>query len=261
MQVHVVPLDEGRFMLDTGGLSRFGLESLVVMPVNRATIESAGALVNALAPRLVEGQRPAADGTLRLVLDGLQAAPAREAANARKMPNGTGVVTVGFREPDVANGARPEPVVVDCPGGLDAALKSLFGSKDETRDLVIDEKVKAAQKRARALLQTFKPEFEKGLPYDEVLMVKVPFKHPRGTESMWVDVHGWAKGVILGTLENEPRDVSTVKAGDTVEVNEADVTDVMYRFKDGTFLGNEVGRATAPESFQAVGDGRWRSLR
>jgi hypothetical protein len=64
--VHLVPQENGLLMFDTGGLNRFGLNDLTLLDVNRASVNAAGNLVNAVAQRLIEGDRPDSRGWLRV---------------------------------------------------------------------------------------------------------------------------------------------------------------------------------------------------
>jgi hypothetical protein len=45
-----------------------------------------------------------------------------------------------------------------------------------------------------------------------------------------------------------------------VKLSLDDVMDYIYEFPDRTFLGNETGRVTAPEEYQATDGGRWRQV-
>jgi len=104
----------------------------------------------------------------------------------------------------------------------------------------------------------YRAKVKKGLPSNEVLLVKSRFPYRGGTEWMWVDVATWTGDTITGRLENEPEFVS-LRAGATVELKLEDVMDYEYRLKDRTFYGNETGRVLHPEVFEAVDGGRWRS--
>jgi uncharacterized protein YegJ (DUF2314 family) len=243
--VHLVPQDDGLVMLDTGGLARFGLRDLTLLNVNRASVSNAGALVNLIAERLIAGDKLDDKGRLHL---------------ERK-----GKLAVRFNKAEPNTNARAEAAVIgfadlDCsaPGEcLDQAITTVFGATDSVQNVKHDEVVQAASKRALSALEGFRLKVKHGIPPDETLLIKARFAYPNGNEWMWVDVHAWDRNTLKGTLENDPQYV-TLKAGASVEVKLEDVMDYMYRLKDGSFYGNEVGRVVAPQMFEDAGGGRVR---
>ena len=71
-------------------------------------------------------------------------------------------------------------------------------------------------------------------------MVKVPFATPTGRkEWMWVQVSRWQGPRIHGVLDNDPVDVTHLKAGAHVDVLEDEVLDYLFYHRDGTREGNE----------------------
>ncbi len=87
--------------------------------------------------------------------------------------------------------------------------------------------------------------------------MKARFPFAGGNEWMWVDVQSWSGKVICGRLESQP-DYVDLKPGATVEVKLEDVMDYMYKLKDRTFYGNEVGKALHPDLFLDAGHGLTR---
>lgn len=255
-QVHMVPEDNGLFMLDTGGLARFGITDLTVLDVNRAVMDAAGDLVNAVAQTLIDGGKVDAQGRLTVKLKD----------DAKTYPNAKKVLVVGFAAPNEALGGRPEALELTfpelrCRGRgecLEAALDQLFGSQDKAQVVKHDAAVMAAKRRALDALKPYEAKVKAGLPPQEALLVKARFPFGENSnEWMWVDVHAWNGTVLKGRLDSSPEYVD-LKAGAAVEVKLADVMDYIYRFKDGTFYGNEVGRVIKPELFEDAGQGRWR---
>lgn len=59
--------------------------------------------------------------------------------------------------------------------------------------------------------------------------IKVAFGAPNGAlEHMWVDSAQETDGMIVGILENEPRDVKALAIGDKVTFTNADISDWSY---------------------------------
>lgn len=263
--VHLVLQDDGTVMLDTGGLERFGLNDLTLLGVGRSSISPAGSLVNAVAQRLIEGARPDLKGRLLVKLDDLKEPGLKKSLAASCYPNAKRALVVAFGPPDVAAGARPEAIELSFPElkcanrgeCLGAALTTLFGSHDQASVVQHDEAVNAARARALKDLAKYEAKLKKGLPHDEVLLVKAGFPFEGGTEWMWVEVLRWNGAVLEGRLESDPERVA-LRAGASVRVKLEDVMDYEYKLKDGTFLGNETGRVLHPEAFESAGGGRWR---
>ena len=65
---------------------------------------------------------------------------------------------------------------------------------------------------------------------------------------MWVEVASWKGSRIFGTLQNEPFDIPTLRAGQRVEVLEDDVFDYIFTRADGSTEGNEAGKIIESQS-------------
>jgi uncharacterized protein YegJ (DUF2314 family) len=58
---------------------------------------------------------------------------------------------------------------------------------------------------------------------------------------MWVEVTRWSDGKIEGLLANDPFEIPSLRAGQNVTVNEADIFDYIHRHADGKQEGNTTG--------------------
>jgi uncharacterized protein YegJ (DUF2314 family) len=266
-QVHMVLQDNGLVMLDTGGLLRFGVNDLTVLNVNRSSVKAVGNVVNAVAQRLIEGARPDGKGRLLVSLDDIRSDEMRAQLTSNVFPNGKKKLVVGFTASDDSLGARPEALELTFPTlgckdrgeCIDAATTALFGAgEDKVQTITPDAAVEAARRRALEALKTYESKLKAGLPAEESLLVKARFPYPGGREWMWIDVQSWSGTTLTGHLQTEPAYVVGLKPGATVSKNLDDVMDYVYKFKDGTFVGQEVGRLLHPEMFAAAGNGRWR---
>jgi uncharacterized protein YegJ (DUF2314 family) len=271
-QVHMVVQDDGLIMMDTGGLARFGITDFELFDVNRASTNAAGNLMNAVAQRLIEGARPDARGWLTVKLDDIHESGLRASMMKSCYPNAKRTVVVSFSPvppADVSRGGREEALKMTFPAStcadpgecLDEALSGLFGSSDHAEATKHGAAVRAAKAKALAALRGYAELVRKGLPQDEVLLVKARFPYSEGNEWMWVDVQSWSGKVLRGRLESEPEYVKDLKPGATVEVRIEDVMDYMYKLSDGSFFGNETGKILRPDLFEDVGGGRSRIRR
>ena len=69
------------------------------------------------------------------------------------------------------------------------------------------------------------PEFLARYRPGHPAIVKAAFDARDGREHMWIEVTDFRDGRLTGTLQNRPLDVPFLKLGDTVTVDEADVSD------------------------------------
>lgn len=249
---------DGLLTLHTSGLSRFGLSDLTLVEVDRYNAESATHIVNAIVQRLLEGARPDASGRLLVKVAEIQEPGLRESLSDTPYKNATGAITVAFTPlSDTMELSFPELACASRGECLGAAIAQVLGTKDRVTDVKHDAKLLAARARALRDLATYEERFRKGLPPDEVLLVKARFPYPQGNEWMWVEVTRWTDAGFRGRLQNEPEHVK-LKSGATVNVKHEDVMDYEYLFQDGSFLGNETGRALFPDDFEPADGGLWR---
>jgi uncharacterized protein YegJ (DUF2314 family) len=121
---------------------------------------------------------------------------------------------------------------------------ALFGAQpDEVVYTKHDAALRAASDRARAQLPDLQKDFLRGLQPGEQLLVKAPFAtKDGGNEWMWVEVTAWKGDRIKGMLRSDPRHVPGLKAGQKVDVRQAELFDYLRVFPDGRTEGNETSR-------------------
>lgn len=96
-----------------------------------------------------------------------------------------------------------------------------------TRIMSDDPRMKAAVDEARRRWPEFLAAFESRKP-DQMFAIKSPFTDADDTEFMWLQVTGIENDVIYGILDNDPVDIGTVKSGDKVRVQVADLNDWIF---------------------------------
>lgn len=114
------------------------------------------------------------------------------------------------------------------------------------RDKVIkvetdDPEMVAAIAKARDTLPQFWQVFDNRAGGESDFCLKVKITDTRGTEHFWATDVERRDGRILGTINNDPNIVATVKLGDRIEIPEADISDWLY-MRDGKMVGNETLR-------------------
>ena len=145
------------------------------------------------------------------------------------------------------------------PERRESALDGLFGTSDSARNVTHGpELLEVSRKSRERVIRELKPRVIKGLPADELLLVKAPFKCEQGTEWMWVEVHAWKGASLTGSLQSSPDCATELHAGQAVEVKEGELFDYMEKFQDGTFVGNDTGKLMQPMHFEELDGGRRR---
>lgn len=117
---------------------------------------------------------------------------------------------------------------------------------DQERDTAVnvaddDPEMLAAIAEARRTLPGFWAVFEKAEPGDSDFALKVRVAHRTGAEHLWVTDIARRDGKILGTINNDPTVVASVKLGDRIEILESDISDWTY-LRNGKIVGNRTIR-------------------
>lgn len=243
----------------TRGLARFGLAEVALSGVHPSQLRPAQSMITVVVQRMAEGLVPNAGGEMVVRIDDITDAAARSRQQSTLQANAKKELTVKLD--DKGELSFPRITCSEPNACLEAAFDQLFGSKDEARTVQTTDDVQAATARARVALAPYKARIATGLPNREYLLVKGPFAAKGTQELMWIEVKQWKDGVLTGPLRTQPTVAVELVPGQTVTVKEAEVLDYIHRFEDGTFLGNETGRARYPESFEPAGNGRFREKR
>lgn len=130
-----------------------------------------------------------------------------------------------------------------------AGMLALFtgcSKQDKGEDKVInvapdDAEMNAAIAKARTTLPEFWKVFEKPEHGENGFSLKVRITDKRGAEHFWVTDIQRQDGKIMGTINNDPEVVASVKMGQRIEVPDADISDWLY-MRDDKMVGNETVR-------------------
>ncbi len=101
-----------------------------------------------------------------------------------------------------------------------------------------DPQMLAAIAKARETLPQFWTVFDKPERGESGFSLKVKLTDKHGTEHFWATDIERRDGKIMGTINNDPNIVATVKLGDRIQIPEADISDWLY-MRDGKMVGNE----------------------
>ncbi len=123
-----------------------------------------------------------------------------------------------------------------------ALLAFCLAGCSSNRDPVVsvgadDAEMTAAIARARAELPSFWQKFDHPDHGESGFALKLKITDSHGTDHFWLIDLERKDGKILGTINNAPDTVTTVKLGDRIPVPEADISDWLY-MRDGKMYGN-----------------------
>lgn len=245
---HVYQHGEGLRAI-TLGMRKFGLPDIVANRVTGTTTERVGFLMNAFSQALVEGAVFGKPGEYELSLANLRHPVVRGRYQSLVQKNGKGTVRLTFGEAARDEGDpdnRLLELTFDGYPGREAmnrqvaVLDAMWGFSDDIVSIKHDQELEAASRKARAQLPALQRAFSAGRKPGELYLVKAPFKSPDGrSEWMWVEVRQWREGRISGVLQNRPRWIPALQAGQIVDVKEAEVFDWLHQHPDGRTEGNE----------------------
>ena len=132
---------------------------------------------------------------------------------------------------------RTSQIAVVLPGVLLSTLTAC-----SKRDKVVmveddDPEMVAAIAKARSTLPHFWQVFDKKERGESGFLLKVEIKDKRGSEFFWAIDLQRQDGKTMGTINNDPNIVASVKLGDRIEIREADIADWLY-MRAGKMMGN-----------------------
>jgi len=117
-------------------------------------------------------------------------------------------------------------------------LLTSCSSKDKTVSVPDDDpEMQAAISKARASLPQFWQTFSAHSQGEKGFALKVRIKDSNTTEHFWAIDLEHHESKTMGTINNDPNKVSTVKLGERIKIPEADISDWMY-LRDGKVVGN-----------------------
>lgn len=252
--IHAYNTDEngnGAIRAITLGLRKFGLPDIVVNDFSWSSNQGIGNLINLTAQTIFEGANITDDDKLILNVSKIKNGELRDSFREGLSENAVPQLEIGFDQAQAEEG-DPDNLIMelrfdDFEGETlsekhDTALSALFGWEDNFSLVEHNEEILAASQRAKAKLDGFRKEFEKGLPPGDFISLKAPFETPDGeNEWMWVEVTSWSGKNVTGLLQNQPYFIPDLQAGAIVNINQDDVFDYIRDFADGRSEGNETG--------------------
>jgi len=126
--------------------------------------------------------------------------------------------------------------------GVSLAVVTACSKQDKVIGVAGDDPAMvAAMAKAHETLSQFWQVFEKREHGENEFSLKVKITDKRGSEHFWVSELERQDGKTLGTINNDPDTVASVKLGQRIEIPEADISDWLYMRK-GKMVGNETIR-------------------
>jgi uncharacterized protein YegJ (DUF2314 family) len=236
----------------TLGMAKMGLPDVVVNDFPWSMNPQVGNLINDFCQAMAEGASFSPGGEYDLHIKAIRHPSVRDPQLASIKGNATAVAKLALAWGTPEDGDPENRLILitadrypgpDPHAKQESMVSSVFGAEDSVARIKHNDELREASKQARSHLPALKREFAKGLPPGEFILVKAPFQTPKGgTEWMWVEIGSWNKSIIRGLLQNDPFDIPTLHAGQSVEVDEEKVFDYIRRRANGTSEGNETSK-------------------
>ncbi len=235
----------------TLGMNKFCLPEISIKDFSCYNQNTIGALINATIQTLFENPHIYDDSTLMIDLTRIRNDTVRNYMLDGVEENVKKAVELKLKSVAPEEGDNPTTQLLivfdnDEYGSpqrqQENLLQTLFGSTDSILSTEHDEELLKASENARGRLPELKQSFNEGLEPGYTILVKVPFETEDGSnEWMWVEVIKWTDNEMEGILQNDPYEVSYVKAGALVKINEPDIFDYILSKPDGSYEGNVTG--------------------
>jgi uncharacterized protein YegJ (DUF2314 family) len=130
------------------------------------------------------------------------------------------------------------PLITSLTSCLLLSLLAACSKRDKVINVEGDDpEMVAAIAAARDTLPHFWQVYDKPARGETNFSLKVKITDKQGTEHFWATDIERRDGTILGTLNNDPNIVKSVKLGDRMEIPEADISDWLY-MRDGKMIGD-----------------------
>lgn len=244
---------EGEFCrIVTLGMGKFCLPDISIKDITCLDQNTFGSLVNAVIATLIQNPDINADSTLSIDLKKISDMKLKQVLTSDLKNKPEQKAEIKLRQVDPEAGDNPNiqfRIIFENPSfsspqeEQNEVLKKLFGTEESYIKVTHDEEILAASERAKTKLPELQKLFKAGLEPGYSLLLKAPFKTDTGgNEWMWVEVTKWNGIIIEGILQNEPFEISNLKSGAKVKVDQNDIFDYTLTHPDGTSEGNETGR-------------------
>jgi len=235
------------------GMAKFGLPDLVINDTVWSLNAPLGTAMSSVAQQLVESGPANDKGLVEFRISAFRHASALKRLSEAVLAGGSGQGSVRLIEARAEEGDPDNTLVAlnfdTYPGSGTTErqtnfVKAVFGAKpDEVIGVRPNNALREASERARLQLPALQKAFQRGLSPGELLLVKAPFATTDDRrEFMWVEVMEWKGERIKGMLRSEPRFVPSLKAGQIVDIQQAEVFDYLHRWPDGRTEGNETAK-------------------
>jgi uncharacterized protein YegJ (DUF2314 family) len=99
-----------------------------------------------------------------------------------------------------------------------------------------DQEMNEAVKKSRATFADFTKAFDNKTEKQSFFSVKMPFATDHGSEHLWLSDLSKQEGKLVGKIDNLPAEVTSVKLGQTIEIDPAKISDWFY-VDNGKLIG------------------------
>ena len=231
VQLLYQPRGQGVVRILTAGLSRWGAPDVEAAAVPTAASERIAEVVLGVAEALSAGLTAGHVTLTRENLARVRGTPYPADAGLPADPDLEIALAPEHPEPGDPNDffARIVPPAGEGPMGYLALAEAFFGPglAASPGEGVLHGQASKARRNLGPALERWTAGHERG----GKLLVRVPFPIPgdAGTESMWIEVSGYADATVTGTLVDDPLAATDVEKGQSITRPRGDVEDIDER--------------------------------
>ena len=236
----------------TLGMGKFCLPDISIENLSCKNQNSYGSLINLICQTLLENPFIKGDSTIEVNIDKIKNNELRNQLLSH-LENGSkkyGTIRLKEVEPQEGDDYNSQFQLVfnnrdfSSPQEEQQKLISqIFGASDEIKYIKHDQQLLETSQKAKKELPKLKAKYNNGLEPGYSILLKAPFETDNGgNEWMWIEVSQWNDEEIRGILQNDPFEISDLKAGAIVSVMQKDIFDYILNKPDGSFEGNETGK-------------------
>lgn len=236
----------------TMGMEKFCLPDISIKDFSCSNQFAFANLINSVVQTLSEKPIIYDDSTLNLNLQAINNRTVREYLRKNLKKNAKETATIKLRtvKPEEGDNYNHQLLISfenrkysSQQEEQEYLVANLFGAEDSIMYINHDSILMAASARAKQRLPELRELFNKGLEPGFSILLKAPFPIGNGgNEWMWVEVTKWSSESITGILQNDAYEISNLKAGTIVTINENEVFDYILYKPDRSFEGNETGK-------------------
>lgn len=248
--IKVLDTPEGNCRAVTFGMEKFCLPDISISNLDCANPNKYTDLLLAVSQSISERPEITADSTITINVEKIKNPRWKSYFSKITIPNQKDMtIKLTKIQPKYGdkNNTQFEILSGDPETSLTTLTSKLFNDASTLGFVTQGDELLKASKEARKKLPLLKKKFNAQQLKENFLLLKAPFLNDyKKKEWMWVEIVEWNDSEIRGKLYNESPNMSNLKKGIMVSINESDVFDYITKNEDGSIDGNETENYIKP---------------